>query len=371
MKKAKKTIALLLAITMCLALLAACGPAKNSVEKTPGPGSPSASADSGQMQEKPPEGAKYADSLEVVLDNNPIANLDPTIPASHTPGTYWVLIMVHDRLVDFVGNGKFAPSLATEWKTDDYKTYKLKLRDDVFFQNGEKLTADDVVFTAERSIAAVGSQAYGLWNPVETIKAVSDYEVEIVLNKANVDFLFNLSRPMASILNRKAVEADNEKGPWVGTGAYKVKDFLSNDHVTMERNDAYWGTHGITKEITFRYVPETSTRSIIMQNRECDVSFGISNEDLSLFENDPNFAVYPQYANNPQGLAFNMNDPIAGDYNFRMAFIYGIDREEIAIVARGNWASAPTEGNFGVVKQNSAIRIYRLSRTIPIKQWNI
>jgi len=60
--------------------------------------------------------------------------------------------------------------------------------------------------------------------------------------------------------------------------------------------------------------------------------------------------VYPQYVNNPQGFAFNMNDPITGDLNFRLAFIYGIDREEIAIVARGDWAAAPTEGTLWGLK---------------------
>lgn len=349
MKEAKRFVALILTIAMCLALLTACGSTAGDAGATPSQNSSSGppSVDSGQMLEKPPEDAdvRYADVIEVVLDNNPIANLDPIIPASHTPGTYWTLIMTHDRLLDFVGDGKFTPSLATDWKTEDNKTFNLTLRDDIYFQNGEKFTANDVVSTATRSIEAIGSQAYGLWSPVETIRALNDYEVEIVLSEVNVDFLFNLSRPMASILNQKAVETDIERGPWVGTGAYEITDFLSGDHVTMTRNDDYWGTPGITREVTFRYVPETSTRTIMMQNRECQVSFGIGNEDLALFQDDSeNFSVYPQYVNNPQGFSFNVNDPITGDYNFRMAFIYGIDREEISIVARGDWAAAPTEG---------------------------
>lgn len=349
MKTPKRLLALLLTIAMCLAFLTACGStagdAGTTTNQASSSGSPS--ADPGQTTEKPSAIAdvKYADAIDVVLDNNPIASLDPTIPSSHTPGSYWTLIMVHDRLLDFVGDGKFTPALAKEWSTKDNKTYTLKLRDDVYFHNGEKLTANDVVFTATRSIEAVGSQAYGLWSPVETITAVNDYEVEIVLSDVNVDFLFNLSRPMASILNQKAVEADVEKGPWVGTGAYSVTDFLSGDHVTMTRNDDYWATPAITRQVTFRYVPEIGTRTIMMQNRECQVSFGIGNEDLALFQDDPeSFSVNSQYVNNPQGMSFNMNDPITGDYNFRMAFISGINREELAVVARGDWAAAPTEG---------------------------
>ena len=38
----------------------------------------------------------------------------------------------------------FEPELATEWKWLDNTTLNIKLRDDVYFHNGEKMTADDV-----------------------------------------------------------------------------------------------------------------------------------------------------------------------------------------------------------------------------------
>ncbi len=154
-----------------------------------------------------------------------------------------------------------------------------------------------------------------------------------------------MSNIMACILNKKAVEENIETGPWIGTGCFKVTDFLAGDHVTMERSDDYiLGEKAITRQITLRYVPETSTRTIMMQNKECQLSFGIGNDDAALFQEDPDFVVIPELANNPQGLQFNMDDPIVGDINFRKAFLYGIDREEICIVARGDWAMPPADG---------------------------
>ncbi|NLV49948.1 MAG: ABC transporter substrate-binding protein [Clostridiales bacterium] len=352
MKNAKHVLAILLVAAMVVSLLAGCG----SSTKEPA-GQPAAPQETKQSAADMAAGAtaaptpppadtaeKLADAIDVVVDNNPITNLDPAVPASQSPGTYWALIMTHDTLVTSAGNGNYDPNIATEWSTEDFKTYNFKLRDDIVFDNGEKLTADDVVFTCERALNAPGSPAAGQWASVETIKALGDYEVEMVLKNVNVNFLFNMSNIMTCILNRKAAEADTERGPWVGTGPFKVDDFLSGDHVTMVRSDSYRGDPAPTREITLRYVPETSTRTIMMQNNECQLSFGIGNDDASMFQQDDNYVVIPELANNPQGLQFNLDDPIVGDINFRKAFIYGIDREEIAVIARGDWADPPSDG---------------------------
>ena len=229
MKNVKHVLAIMLVAAMVVSLLAGCG---SNQPATPPETTKSATEMAAQSTGAPtsptPEG-KLADTIDVVIDNNPITNLDPAVPASQSPGTYWALIMTHDTLVTSAGNGNYDPNIATEWSTEDSKTYNFKLRDDIVFDNGEKLTADDVVFSCERALDAPGSPAAGQWASVETIKALGDYEVEMVLKKVNVNFLFNMSNTMTSILNRKAVEADIERGPWVGTGSFKVDDFLSGE----------------------------------------------------------------------------------------------------------------------------------------------
>ena len=360
MKSVKRSLAILLVAALFISLLAGCGSSKPAETNQPSSGSsdsgssaPATSAPAAVTAPpkvtapptpEPEAEVKYADSLDVVCDNNPISNLDPAVPASLSPGTYYALIMTHDTLVTSLGDGEYAPNLATEWSTDDYITFNFKLRDDIVFDNGEKMTAEDVVYTCKHSQDGPGSPGAGQWSPVETITAKGDYEVEMVLKEMNVTFLFNLSNIMTCILNKKACEANAETGPWVGTGAFKVTEFLAGDHVTMVRSDSYAGDPAPTRQITLRYVPETSTRTIMMQNKEYQLSFGIGNDDAALFQNDPEFVVIPELANNPQGLQFNMDDPIVGDINLRKAFLYGIDREEICIVARGDWAMPPADG---------------------------
>ena len=49
--------------------------------------------------------------------------------------------MIYNKLVVSLGDGKYGPSLATSWDTDDWKTFTFHLRNDVTFHNGVKFAA--------------------------------------------------------------------------------------------------------------------------------------------------------------------------------------------------------------------------------------
>ena len=372
MKKSSRYIALALCLVLCFALFAGCNKTKDeggaaappaTDTSTPAAGAPSSTKVT-DTSAPPPAGAKFAEHLTFTNDNNPIATLNPFNPASGTTPTYWTMRMILDSLILLV-NGEFLPNLATSWETTDWKTFNIKLRDDAFFHNGEKFTAKDLEFTIVESRNGVGSQACDMWRPVETVNIINDYEVQLILNDVNVDFLFNMSMPSAGILNQKAYTEDAEKGYWIGTGAYKVVDFQTNNFVDLERNDNYWGKAPYTKYITLKFIPEMSTRSIMMQNKETHVAFGISEADIAGFEASPDFNVIPTTFNNPNTLGFGMLHPITSDWNFRMAVMHALNRPEIAVVAAGDWAAPEVTGTlWGYATQ------FR-NNDIPLVEYNV
>ena len=369
MKRKSKIVALILSLAMCLSLLAACGDKSDTSAGTSAPpsgntggsagtgtaappsvapGSGNTSGNSGQALEEPapvePE-IRFAEHLDVNTDTNAIGTLNPFAPPANNTSTNWTFIMIYDRLVFRNLEGSYDPELATEWHTDDYKTYTFKLRDDVVFHNGDKFTADDVIWTVEAARQGVGSAAYENWRPVETVRAIDPYTVEFVLSSVNVDFLANLSAPYCGIVNKRAMTEDPELGTVVGTGAFSVTDFSPNNYVKVARNDNYWGEIPITKTMTLMFIPEIGTRAIMMQNGEIQISFGIGAEDIYLFQQDSeHFDVFPQIMGNPQCLQFVMIDKFGSDRNFRMAVMHAIDRAEIAKVAAGDWAAPETQG---------------------------
>ena len=94
------------------------------------------------------QGKKDYETLVYAMNTEP-ARLDPQNDA--LLNTMLVNKQIYNTLVvkDPI-TGDIAPSLATSWKWVNDKTLLLTLRDDVYFHNGEKLTADDVLYTIRR-----------------------------------------------------------------------------------------------------------------------------------------------------------------------------------------------------------------------------
>ncbi|MCL2391331.1 MAG: ABC transporter substrate-binding protein [Oscillospiraceae bacterium] len=360
-KKSIKLLATVLCLVMCIGLVAACGndtpaaPATPTTPTAPGGETPAAPG-GGNLGDvalvPPPEDATFVEELRVVIDNNQIGVLNPFLPAANNPPTNWVFTMIYDRLVypSDAGGMNFEPELATSFETDDYQTYRFTLREDVFFHNGDQFTANDVAFTIQQAQASVGSPAFDQWRSVQTVNVISDFEIELTLEDVDVEFLFGLTRPNAGIVNQRAIAADADRGTWVGTGAFRVIDFMTNDFVHVERNEDWWNVDHIpvTQRMHLRFVPEMGTRAMMLQSGEAVISFGTSAEDIPLFEAEPDrFTVHPLTFNDPQGMNFNMLDPLMQDHNFRMAILHAIDRVEIATVAAGRWADGDLQdGNF-------------------------
>ncbi|MCL2201813.1 MAG: ABC transporter substrate-binding protein, partial [Oscillospiraceae bacterium] len=257
----------------------------------------------------------------------------------------WTYTLIYDRLVEELGDGLYGPMLATSWSTEDYQTFVFNLREDVYFHNGEPFTAEDVAGTIRVALENLGSIGFERWRTVESWNVIDDHTIEITLASVHLDFLFDISAPAGGIIHEASFRANAEEGAWIGTGPFKVTAFSTNDFVTVERFDDYWGEAPPTRSMSLRFVPEMATRLVMLQNRESHLCFGISSEDLPILQADPDFQIIPLTMNAPNGLGFNMADPLMADPNFRRAVLHSLNLEEIAMVAAGDGARAPEDGN--------------------------
>jgi len=349
--KMKKNIALVICLIMCVGIIAACGPAPAGGPAAPGGGPAAPATGPAATPETPsavvapaPEGpdVEFASHIDLILSTDNLATLNPMLAATNNGSSDMSRMMMHERLIERNHDtGQLLPALAHDWNTDDYTTFRFYLRDDVYFHNGEKLTADDVVFTIELAMESPGAPAQGHWATglIESVTAVDDYIVEIVLDRVNPDYFFGLSMPAAVILSRAAVEADPDLGWQIGAGAFELVEFSSNDFVEFRRNPNYWNENKniLTESMTFRFIPEPGARTIMMQRGDALVSKGTTPEDLPIFQNDNDFDVIPVPFNLPAALVFNMEHPLMSEYHFRMAVMHAIDRPTTSIFAAGDW----------------------------------
>ncbi len=155
--------------------------------------------------------------------------------------------------------------LAETWEVSpDGLEWTFKLRKGVTFHNGDPFTADDVVFTYNRSKDPEQSIHSGVLANVADCQKVDDYTVKIVLGKPQASLLVKTleraSGRAMTIVNRRALE---EMGPEqygltpIGTGPFKVVEHKLGQAVIVERFENYFDpTRPILDKITFQPIPE-------------------------------------------------------------------------------------------------------------------
>ena len=334
MKRTAKLVSLILALVLVAALFAGCGgKAEPAAQSNPTPAA-STPTPQGNDQEvivsgdhEITEETKYADDLTLgITDVGPLYN--PLNPASVGGGLSYALCMMYDNLLARLVGGGYGPELATEWyANDDYTAWTVKLRDDVYFHNGEKFTADDVQFTVEINQTTPGAAGSTKWAPVESVEVVSDTEAIFHMKAKNVDFEDTLANFNCVIFNRDAYDKDPDTGAQVGSGPWKMGEFKPNATFRMDRNDDYWGEKALAKTFTMKSVLEQTAMAIMFENNELDWA-GTSAQYLAAYEADPNIEVDSFTTINTTYIAFNQNTEYGSDINFRKAVLYAVYRQD-------------------------------------------
>lgn len=204
-----------------------------------------------------------------------------------------------NRLVEFpAGETEVGPGLATDWTvSDDGLTYTFNLREGVTFHDGSEMTAEDVVWSLNRSININHPDAASfLIDGIESVEAPDDMTVEITLSEPNVTFLSRLNYTVASILPEgsdtypeipqsklgseeepPAVEEAEEylnNSTVVGTGPYEMTEYRPGESVTLERYDDYWGEPAKIETVQIQFFEEPAQMKNALEAGEIDLNVG-------------------------------------------------------------------------------------------------
>ena len=353
----RRILAIIVILCLAVSLVAGCGDkgATNSGGPSSAPSAaPSSSAPSQAPSTAPsavpmpsavpaPENVEFAEHLVFVgTSAERIVSIDTTNPITSAIGSNLAMTMIYDKLVEIMPEGDLIPELAKSWDiSDDYRVFTFHLRDDAYFHNGEKFTADDVAFTIERSQTAPGTQAFDRYGNIEKCDIINDYEIVITLKASDVDFIYNITWPACGIQNRKAITDDPVEGHYIGTGKYKVKELVSDDYLALERFEDYWKGPMPTKFVTFRAIAEDTARFIMLENGEANLLWSMTPIYVAEIEKNPDLDYLSFTLGNAMHIGFNMNHPILGDVNFRRAVAHAVNRQEMVAVAREGYATIP------------------------------
>ncbi len=332
----KRTLALILALIMMMALVACGGDKTTTSTTTPDTSEPKSGTattdmnkDAGKVEIK--EDVKYKEKI-VIAYSGKTTTTDPQVVSNLHHDTIFKL--THNSLICYDWENKeMVPELATEWSVSaDGLTWTFKLRDDVEFHNGEKLEADDVVFTFERG-KATGVSGATTYVQIDTIKAVDPLTVEMTLTQANADWLYMLQYTNCSILNREAIEKDELNGAQIGTGGWMVESWENGADTNFVRYDNSWvwidNPLTPTKKITVATMTESSARAVATQTGEVDFNMAVDLIEIPVLEKDANLKTATIDVDTIYFLGYNNEVGICSDVNMRKAIGYAVDPQEI------------------------------------------
>lgn len=205
------------------------------------------------------------------------------------------------------------------------------LKKGIKFQNGEEFTADDCLYTYERA-KELGKATSAWVDPIEKIDVVDDYTVKYTLNKANMDFAFQMAQNYSSILNREANVADPELGYGIGTGGWMIDEFVANDYVKFKRFDDswVWAAEGLnpTETITIKYMADQNARMLGVQAGDLDIGCIANNTEFYNYQKQEGLAPVVAASWSCDYVGMNANCEYFKDENVRKAVAYAINKDE-------------------------------------------
>jgi peptide/nickel transport system substrate-binding protein len=207
----------------------------------------------------------------------------PTSPATFDPGFLkepaTLVDNVFDTLILRDADMKLVPGLALSWAAVDDTTWEVKLRPNVKFHNGEPFTAEAVKFTFDRVIdPAAKSPTISYVRTVAGVDVVDATTVRIRTTGPDPLLPTRLSRYPAYIVPPGYVQqvgaAEFARKP-VGTGPYRVTEFVPDDHVTFVANADYWRGKPAIDKVVWRPIPEATARIAALLSGEVQFIEGV------------------------------------------------------------------------------------------------
>jgi ABC-type transport system substrate-binding protein len=187
-----------------------------------------------------------AASALTVAQPGPVPGLDPAAaPAwSVYPSESEAAFLVYDGLVRLNEELRIVPQLATSRSVAaDGRTWTLRLRPGVRFQDGTPLTGGAVAEDLRRQLDPSAHPSNRLlWDAIASVSAPRDGAVEIVTREPYAALLHLLAHASALLPSPPAVRRLGAQYRWhpVGTGAYSVDRWDPGRDLQLLRNDRYW-----------------------------------------------------------------------------------------------------------------------------------
>ena len=264
-------------------------------------------------------------------DQNKIVISGPFEPINQDPassGYIFSRMQVIETLVDVDNDGGLIPGLATQWTSnDDHRVWTFTLRPDVYFHDGQLMTADAVY----KSLAvALGKPTPFSKEILANMEIVADNKIRFTLKRSYRPFPSLLSNYTMAIIAPSSFGKFNRIKTLVGTGPYQLTSFQPPHNIVTQRFEQYWGEPARIKTSEYITGHRAETRALMVSTGEADIVYNLDPAAVKMLSADSNVKVYSTPIPRTTLIKLNNANDILQDRRVRQALSLSLNRTGIA-----------------------------------------
>jgi peptide/nickel transport system substrate-binding protein len=206
------------------------------------------------------------------------------------------LAHVFERLIGLDPEGRLRPALAESWRSTAPTTWEIKLRRGVRFHDGSPFTARDVAFTVARVPKVENSPGpfTAYVRNITSLDIVDDHTLRLTTQRPDPFLPRDLARVFVvpASLGEGVRTADfNTIRATIGTGPYRLVEYVPSDRLVFVRNDAHWGGRPDWARVVIRPNKSDASRTAALLAGDVDMIDFPAAADLASMRRRPEFQV--------------------------------------------------------------------------------
>jgi peptide/nickel transport system substrate-binding protein len=253
-----------------------------------------------------------------------------------TPDAQSIFKAVYDQPLDQNPDLTLRPNVIKKWSfSPDGLSMDVELRDDVLWQNGDKLTAEDFRYTFYERVRKYPNLKLDIgrsWREIKDIEIPSPNHCKITLGHpmptAPQWFSFLGSYVVPKNYMEKVGIDEFRKKP-IGSGPYRLVEYELNSRIVLERFDKYWGPKPKIKRVIYQIIKDPSARVAAVESGKTDLVINVPVREATRLgkvaglasELDPITRDILLQCRNDRGFA---------DENVRLAAHHAIDKQALS-----------------------------------------
>jgi peptide/nickel transport system substrate-binding protein len=239
---------------------------------------------------------------------------------------------LYDSLTRWDSSLKLQPGLATSWKDVSDTVWEFTIRQGVKWHDGAPLTAEDVKATLERLMAPGKTLYQTSFATVSSVEVAGPYAIRVVTKYPDSLLPVRMAQMGSQIIPARAALSDAAatelaRKP-IGTGAYRLVEWVKDDRVVMEANREWWGWEGKSpaiERVIWKPIPDDFARMSALERGEVDLVTNVAPDQVKGISEGSNTKIVSVPSTRTVIFSMNASQPPLSDKRVRQALHYAMD----------------------------------------------